>query len=288
MPCNFCSMDKMYGKNFRAYEIERVISDIEDAKKHGAKCFIFADDNFTLNIPRFEQLCDAIIENGHNNVWYIIQASSVGIAASETLAEKMAKAGFKLVFLGIENVSEENLKRMKKGRILEKTKTAIKRLHDYDIMILGGIIIGHPDDKESDIAQNYKFLRENNIDFVGGQILTPYPKTGSREEMLKMGLVTNKNDFTKYNGYWANVKTYHLSSEDLQFIRWKYNKEYSKVVVGTTPAFKKNFPIGYQYMTNLQKSYKSIKTLIFGRNNKDEKELYRKEMEEAMAMNRFF
>ena len=287
MPCNFCSIDKMYGSSFREFEIERVISDIEDAKKYGVSCFFFADDNITLNVPRFEQLCDAIIEHGLNDAWYIIQASCVGIASSETLAEKMAKAGFKIVFLGIENVSVENLKRMKKGRILEKSKTAIKRLHDNDIMILGGIIIGNPDDKESDIAQNYEYCRDNNIDFAAFQILTPYPKTGSREELLKMGLVTNENDFSKYNGYWANVKTNHLSSEDLQFLRWKYSKEYANVA-GTTPAFKKNLPIGYQHMANIMKSYKGMKNLIFGRNNIDEKELYRHDMEEAKAVNRFF
>ncbi len=288
MPCNFCSKDKMYGNSFRVYEIERVMRDIDNAKKYGAKCIVFADDNITLNIPRFEQLCDAIVDYGNNNMWYVIQSSSIGIASSESLVEKMAKAGIKIVFLGIENVSEVNLKRMKKGNILKKTTTAIKKLHEYDIMIIGGMIIGHPDDKESDIAQNYEYFRANNVDFVGDQILTPYPKTGSREEMLKMGLVTNENDFTKYNGFWANVKTHNLSPEDLQFIRWKYNKEYSKNVVGKTPAFKKNIPIGVQYMTNLQKSYKSVTSLLFGKNKTDEKELYRQEMKEAKAMNKFF
>ena len=104
MPCNFCSMDKMYGKNFRMYSIDRVIKDIEDAKKHGADFIIIADDNFLLNVKRFEDLCDAIVEAGHNDIRYIIQASSVGIASSDILAQKMAKAGFRIVFLGIENV----------------------------------------------------------------------------------------------------------------------------------------------------------------------------------------
>lgn len=288
MPCNFCSKDKMYGNSFRVYEIDRIMNDIDNSKKHGAKCIVFADDNITLNIPRFEQLCDAIVDYGHNDIWYVIQASSLGIATSKTLVEKMAKAGIKIVFLGIENVSEENLKRMKKGNILEKTTTAIKKLHNHDIMIIGGMIIGHPDDKESDIAQNYNYFRENNVDFVGDQILTPYPKTGSRKEILELGLVTNKSDFTKYNGYWANVKTHYLSTEDLQFIRWKYNREYSKVVVGKTPAFKKNIPIGVQYMTNLQKSYKNVTNLLFGRNMTNERELYRKDMEVAGTMNNFF
>lgn len=286
MPCNFCSMDKMYGRNFRAYEIERVIRDIGNAREYGANCFIFADDNFALNIPRFENLCEAIVEAGYNDVWYIIQASSIGIAASETLVEKMAKAGFKIVFLGIENVSEENLKRMKKGKILEKTKIAIKRLHDYNIMIVGGMILGHPNDTEEDIAKNYKFFRDNNIDFLGDQILTPYPKTGAREEMLQLGLVTNPQDFTKYNGFWANVKTYHLSSDNLQFLRWKYNKEYSNIVC-TTPAFIKNYPMAHLYRVYLQRPFRRLKDLLFGRINNNEKALYRQDMEKAMALNKF-
>ncbi len=98
----------------------------------------------------------------------------------------------------------------------------------------------------------------------------------------------NENDFSKYNGFWANVKTYHLSQEDLQFIRWKYNKEYSKIVVGTTPVFKKNIPKGYQYMTNIQRSYNSVKNLMLGRHNMDERELYRQDMKKAEAVNRFF
>ena len=206
MPCNFCSIDKMYGKSFREYSIDRVMNDIADAKKHGANFIIIADDNFSLNVKRFEDICDAIVDAGHNDLRYIIQASSTGIASSETLAEKMAKAGFRIVFLGIENVSKENLKNLKKGNIIEKTKIAVKRLHEQGIMIVGGMIIGHPNDKEEDIAENYEFFVGLDIDFFADQILTPYPKTPLREEMIEKGLVTNKYDYSRYNCFWANIK----------------------------------------------------------------------------------
>ena len=168
-----------------------------------------------------ESLCDAITEAGHNDIRYIIQASSTGIASSDTLAKKMARAGFRIVFLGIENVSEENLRLMKKGNIIEKTKLAVKRLHEQNIMIVGGMIIGNPNDKEKDIARNYEFFVDSQIDFFADQILTPYPKTGMREELLQSGLVTNKYDYSRYNCFWANVKTNYLESEDIQFLRWK-------------------------------------------------------------------
>ena len=52
----------------------------------------------------------------------------------------------------------------------------------------------------------------------------PYPKTGIRQQLLDQGLVTNPDDYTRYNGMWANVKTRRLSSDELQFLFWYHNQ----------------------------------------------------------------
>ncbi|MEE9584830.1 MAG: cobalamin-dependent protein, partial [Candidatus Brocadiales bacterium] len=56
MPCNFCCMEKMYGKSFRTYSIPRVVEDIGNCKKLGTGYIIFSDDNICLDIKRFEEL----------------------------------------------------------------------------------------------------------------------------------------------------------------------------------------------------------------------------------------
>lgn len=285
MPCTFCCMDKMYGKTFRPYSIPRVIEDIAQTKKQGQGYLIFSDDNFALDIKRFETLCDAIAEAGHNDMRYIIQASSMGIASSETLVDKMARAGFKIVFLGIENISEENLKRLKKGNIVEKTRLAVKRLHDHDIMIVGGIILGNPEDKEEDIARNYQFLKELDIDFYADQILTPYPKTPVREELQRMGLITNLDDFSRYNTFWANVKTRYLDSTQLQFLRWKYNKLHADNMLATR-AFIKNHPLWYLVANYGYRPYSKLKEFLF-ENNHSEWECYLRDMRKAEELNYF-
>lgn len=286
MPCNFCSMDKMYGKTFRRFSVERILADISNAKQQGANFIVFSDDNFTLDIKGFESICDAIVDAGHNDIRYIIQASSSGIASSQTLVEKMARAGFRIVFLGIENVSEENLRLMKKGNIIEKTKLAVKRLHEQNIMIVGGMIIGNPNDKEEDIARNYEFFVDLQIDFFADQILTPYPKTGMRDELLNAGLITNIGDYSRYNCFWANIKTNYLGPEDLQFLRWKYNKKYANYIC-TTPAFIKNYPLAYYYRHYFRRPFLRFKNKFFG-NNVGEVELYERDMASAEAMNKFF
>jgi len=217
-------MQHMYGHTFRPYDIERVIADVADAKKRGAHLIGFCDDNITLDVPRFEKLCDALIRSGHDDLRYAVQASTVGLARNPRLVAKMARAGFSIVFLGIENLNKRNLKFMRKGDITADSRKAIELLHRYNIIIIGGIIIGNPDDDEEDIAMNYDFLREHNVDMMLDQIICPYPRTPIRKELMEQGLITNPDDFRYYNGYWANVRTKHLSSDELQFLKWKYHR----------------------------------------------------------------
>lgn len=286
MTCNFCSMNRMYGRTFRAYNFKRVMLDLANAKNFGAQYIAFADDNITLNAKRFESLCDAIVAAGHNDLRYIVQASTTGIASSPVLAQKMARAGIQIVFLGIENVSERNLKMMNKGNILEKTKRAIEYLHNNNILIVGGMIIGHSEDKEEDIAQNFEFFDKANIDFYGEQIITPYPKTGMRDILIKEGLVTNTSDYSKYNGFWANVRTKYLSSEDLQFLRWKYKRKYS-TFFKTTPVFKANFAMVNLLRVFILRPYYRLKNFITSM-GKSERDIFEKEMKRLAEMNHFF
>jgi len=46
-----------------------------------------------------------------------------------------------------------------------------------------------------------------------------------RAELEEMGLVTN-SDFTRYDGLHANLKTRHLSEEEVQYITWQMNARY--------------------------------------------------------------
>ncbi|MCK4300411.1 MAG: radical SAM protein, partial [Planctomycetes bacterium] len=233
-------------------------------------------------------LCDAIAEAGLNDLGYIVQAECKGVSTGPELARKMDRANFRIVQLGIENVSPRNLEMMRKGRlnVLDNIKRSIQYLHDNNIMIVGGMIVGNPDDNEEDIATNYKFFDDQDIDFFGDQIMTPYPKTGIREEMMRQGLVTNLEDYRLYNGYWANVRTRHLTPDEIQFLRWKYRDKVS-TFRKTTKAFRANHPIVDLYRRVWLRPYRRVKYAILNR-GKSERQLYEEAMDRDMALNDFF
>ena len=240
MNCKFCSIRQMYGKSLRYYEIDRIIEDIENAKRNGARSIFIVDDNITMNPKRFIEICDALINSKNDDLYIGVQVSSKGIASSEELVEKMALAGVKQVFLGIENISDSNLQYLHKGDKTHTSRKAIKLLKKKHIVVIGGIIIGNPEDNKEDIEANYKFLNDNNIDMALDQILTPYLKTEIREELMGKKLISNYDNYKLYNGFYANVNTNYLQSDEISFLKWKNYMKYMNTA-GSLKVFKSDY-----------------------------------------------
>ncbi len=219
--CNFCSMRHMYGRTFRTFPIERVLADLDDIYYNRKTRWAFiTDDNMVLNPSRVMELCDAIIARNYLGLNLVVQADCVSMATNEAMVAHMARAGFRSVFLGIENGSARNLSAAGKGDIVAASRKAIEHCHKYGMMVIGGLIFGFPDDNVDSIRENYEFFRSIGADAAYCQILTPYPKTGMRDSLMAEGLVDNAEDLKKYNGLWANVRTRHLSAEELQYQFW--------------------------------------------------------------------
>src|SRR5438477_10289848 len=227
--CSFCSIIEMRGRNFYTYSFDRVLADIRDARDQGAHAVFLVDDNITLNVPRFEALCQAIIEAGLNSIDYIVQAMTSAIANhGERLAPLMRKAGFRYVFLGIENILDNDLaflravsKNTKRegGQRSNATIKAIDYIHQNHMYVVGGLIIGNPDDTQESIEANIEFARRY-VDWPYIQHPTPYPRTPMTQDFHDRGLIINENS-EEYDGTTAVVRTDHLTAEEVEFLRWR-------------------------------------------------------------------
>ena len=228
--CSFCSIIAMRGRQFNTYSFERVLADIRDAADHGARAIFLVDDNITLNVRRFEALCQAIIEARLNHIDYIVQAMTSAVANhSETVVPLMRKAGFRYVFLGIENILETDLNFLRAtaknaqrenghnmGNATLKAVTALRRNKMY---VVGGLIVGNPQDTRESIEANLEFARRY-VDWPYIQHPTPYPRTPMTRDFQDRGLIIDDAP-EDYDGTTAVVRTAHLTAEEVEFLRWR-------------------------------------------------------------------
>ena len=228
--CSFCSIVEMRGRNFHTYTFDRVLDDIRDASAHGARAIFLVDDNITLNVRRFEALCRAIIAAQLNGLEYIVQAMTSAIANhGATLAPVMRQAGFRYVFLGIENVLERDLEflrarakntgRENRRGAASATIQAINVLHEHKMYVVGGLIVGNPDDTRESIEANLEFARQY-VDYPYIQHPTPYPRTPMTKDFRERKLIISE-DVEEYDGTTAVVRSEHLTAEEIEFLRWR-------------------------------------------------------------------
>ena len=228
--CSFCSIIEMRGRNFHTYTFDRVLADIRDAREHGARTLFLVDDNIMLNVHRFEALCEAIIAAGLNQLDYFVQAMTSSIANNgETLAPLMRRAGFRYVFLGIENILEGDLEFLRASakntaredghNVGNATLKAVNYLHRNQMYVVGGLIVGNPADTRESIEANLEFARRY-VDWPYIQHPTPYPRTPMTKEFRDQGLIQNER-LEEYDGTTAVVRTEHLPAEEVEFMRWK-------------------------------------------------------------------
>jgi radical SAM superfamily enzyme YgiQ (UPF0313 family) len=229
--CSFCSIIEMRGRNFHTYAFDRILADIRDCRDRGARALFIVDDNITLDVKRFAALCEAIAAAGLGDLEYAVQATTASIADhGAMLAPLMRKAGFRYVFLGIENVLDDDLGFLKASakntkhaaggrRAGNASLTAIEHLHAHGMFVVGGLIVGNPGDTRDAIEANLAFARQH-VDWPYIQHPTPYPGTPMTEDLRKRGLVINDR-LEEYDGTTAVVRSEAVPAEDIEFLRWR-------------------------------------------------------------------
>ena len=85
--------------------------------------------------------------------------------------------------------------------------------------VVGGLIVGNPDDTRESIEANLEFARRY-VDWPYIQHPTPYPRTPMTKEFRERGLIMNER-LEEYDGTTAVVRTEHVAAEEVEYLRWK-------------------------------------------------------------------
>jgi anaerobic magnesium-protoporphyrin IX monomethyl ester cyclase len=137
--------------------------------------------------------------------------------------------GFAMFSWGIENVLESDLKflqasakntaRTNGKNIGNATLQAIEYLHRNKMYVIGGLIVGSPNDTVESIQANLAFARQY-VDWPYIQHPTPYPRTPMTDDFHRRGLIESER-LEEYDGTTSVVRNEYLSADEIEYLRWK-------------------------------------------------------------------
>jgi radical SAM superfamily enzyme YgiQ (UPF0313 family) len=219
--CDFCHVTHFFGKTYRCRPVAEVI---EEVKRLDGEFVVFIDDNITGNRHYAKELFTQL--KPLKKKW--ASQASMTLTRDPELLKLAAESGCVSLFIGVESLSSENLKEVNKTfNRVPQFEDAMKALHDYDIMIVGGFIFGLDHDDEGVFERTLRFCERNRIELPSFFILTPLPGTPLFQRMESEGRLLHK-DWAKYNGATVVYKPKLMTEETLQRgFNWVCKEAYS-------------------------------------------------------------
>jgi anaerobic magnesium-protoporphyrin IX monomethyl ester cyclase len=167
--CKFCTFNINPWTQKRRYSARSIDSIIEEMRQMSAGVVLIADENFFVNPRRAKELCERIVDEGIEKR-FLVQAR-IEIFEHKDVLDAAAKAGIKLMLMGIESPTDRILSQLEKGFDTAKLRRAFETLRNYPFYFHGYFIYGNVTETEQEMMQIPVFAQELGLDSITYQKL---------------------------------------------------------------------------------------------------------------------
>lgn len=214
--CSFCNKS-VWGNRVRFRKPELIIEEIKWLhEKYGVKEIYFQDDTFNLNRAWATKIFNLIIDNGLNKgIIYKTPFRANEKLVDEELLKLAKKAGFWLIFYGVENGNQGMLDGMRKGLTVGEIKRAFKLTHQVGLKTTASFIIGLPSETKETISDSISLCKELKSHDWGFSPAIPLPAT-EFERVVKQKKHLLTQDYDEYSPRKFIVRTDSLTKQELE------------------------------------------------------------------------
>jgi len=238
--CAFCSTAKYTGNQARYASAEYVADEIELIyKRYDVEYITICDDLFAASSKRVVRIVDLLRTKGLlGKLDFAVNIRTDFI--TDELAAVLHQMNVKAVGLGVESGCQDTLDYLKSGGItVEDNANAIRILRKHKIIPYCSIIIGSPYEDHKAMMQTVNFIKENKVEFMAINVLTPFPGTP----------------------VWDYAKSRGLVSDDMDWEKLFFNINYEPVILSEKMSRKEIFKV-YTELANRKKRYDRRRQLL--------------------------
>ena len=193
--CSFCCIqapfkagEQMMGlraetNSYRFWSPAKVVEEIDLlVTRYGVRNIKFADEMFVLNQRHVVGICDLLIERGYNlNIWAYARVDTV----KDNMLDKLKRAGFNWLALGIEAADDRVLTDVDKRYEVDEVYDTVHRIKDAGISIIGNYIFGLPEDTHETMQRTLDLALDLNCEFANFYSAMAYPGSPLYEEAIR-------------------------------------------------------------------------------------------------------
>jgi radical SAM superfamily enzyme YgiQ (UPF0313 family) len=193
--CEFCDIPELYGRKPRLKTPQQVTAELDAILASGNPGAVyFVDDNFIANpkaaLTLLEHLASWQQQRGYP-VEFACEAT-LNVAQNPKILEAMREAYFCTIFCGIETPDDAGLDVIRKPQNKrEPILESVRRLNNYGLEVVSGIILGIDSDTPDTGERISRFIEESAIPMLTVNMLHALPKTPLWRRLEQSGRIVN-------------------------------------------------------------------------------------------------
>jgi anaerobic magnesium-protoporphyrin IX monomethyl ester cyclase len=189
--CAYCSCAAFSHQKWRARSPSNVVDELERLYGDGYECLVFVDDNLTHNRERMEKICDLIKKRRIRMRYYCEGRAD---SASPELLRKMKRAGFDVIYFGVESAQKHVLEYYRKTVSPQQSEKAIADAKKAGMLVITSFIVGAPVESSEDMNKTIEFIMRTRPHAVQVNILDVLIGTEIWDRLSSQG-VTGADDW---------------------------------------------------------------------------------------------
>jgi radical SAM superfamily enzyme YgiQ (UPF0313 family) len=218
----YCVYPLQQGRKLRLKSSDKLISEMKYLHRElKVNNFLFRDPVFSIDKKHTLEICDKIIDEDLKfNIGIETHLKNIDF----DLADKLKKAGVKLMYVGIESgdidvrknshrTSENNDEQLKKISYLEKIGIKVKAMY----------IIGMPSDTKEKFLSTLEYAKRLNSSYAQFSVFTPYPGTPAFKDYKD---IITKTKFENFNQWQLVFKHPNFTESDIRNLLAHSYREY--------------------------------------------------------------
>ena len=220
--CSFCTAIRVSGQKMRFRPVEEIVEEIQ---RRQIDRFFLTDDNFGLAFaidPDYTEKLFLALEKLPLRGW-TTQAEMM-VAKYPELLKLARRAHLDKFFIGFESVNPANRRELggKSKGLTQQYQEAIDAVHAQGIGVVGLFVFGFDADTPQVLWDTWDFARCSGLDSMSATILTPYPGTPFRAQLVEENrLIPNKS--------WRYYDTAHVTFYPQQMTVEEFEREYDRL-----------------------------------------------------------
>ena len=188
--CEFCDITLLCGRVPRTKDKDQIIRELESIYAHGFRSGVFfVDDNFIGNKKKLkEEILPAIAEwmERKKHPFSFETQASIELSDHEDLMQLMVRAGFDIVFVGIETPNKQSLAECSKFQNKNRDLLAsVRKIQKSGLEVQGGFIVGFDNDPLTIFDTQIRFIQKSGVVTAMVGLLQALPRTQLYERLKK-------------------------------------------------------------------------------------------------------